>query len=450
MDKPTLKKRISMGLLGVLCLGAVLLTASPAQANDPITVNATIDGTDKMPGNGVCETDTGNGICTLRAAINESNALPGTDTIILPPATYTLSLPFNYKFDTTGVDGDLDISDHTVLQGAGADSTIVNGNGGVINDGVFHVQNDFTVTFNDLAIENGDTAGNGGGILAAGPLVLNRVVIRQNRADMGGGIYMDGVSLTLQRSTIQGNTAAVGGGGIYLFGAGSSLLASHSLIAGNNAGTLGGGGLVNRSGTATLVNSTLSGNRANNSGGGLYNRLDGQANLYNVTIAANVADNDNDNSGSGGGIYAEPGSPVVIRNTLIGNNSNWEGGFNFTPDDCNGLVTLGGRNLIEAITGCTLGISDPNSGVQTGEDPQIGTLANNGGPTLTHALLATSPAIDTGEIDGCKTHNGQALTTDQRGYARPVDGGSGSSRCDIGAVEFGSTLPGVYLPVVIK
>lgn len=83
---------------------------------------------------------------------------------------------------------------------------------------------------------------------------------------------------------------------------------------------------------------------------------------------------------------------MVIRNTLIGNNFNREGGSNFTPDDCGGLITLGGRNLIEAITNCTLGASELGSGAQTGIDPQIGILGSNGGPTLAHALLATSVA----------------------------------------------------------
>lgn len=61
-------------------------------------------------------------------------------------------------------------------------------------------------------------------------------------------------------------------------------------------------------------------------------------------------------------------------------------------------------------------------------------LGDNGGPTLTHALLATSPAIDAGDPVGCADSQGNPLTVDQRGQPRPADGdGNGSAVCDIGA-----------------
>ena len=87
-------------------------------------------------------------------------------------------------------------------------------------------------------------------------------------------------------------------------------------------------------------------------------------------------------------------------------------------------------------------------GSYTLADPLLGPLQNNGGATLTHALLASSPAIDAGDntLGGCKDNLGATLTTDQRGAMRPVDGGI-ALRCDIGAYEVQRLL---YLPLVMR
>jgi hypothetical protein len=85
-----------------------------------------------------------------------------------------------------------------------------------------------------------------------------------------------------------------------------------------------------------------------------------------------------------------------------------------------------------------------------GADPLLGPLSDNGGPTLTQALLPGSPAIDTGLASGCRDAAG-ALMLDQRGYFRHADGdGNGSRRCDRGAFEYGAVLPTqwVYTPFV--
>src|SRR6185503_511846 len=87
-----------------------------------------------------------------------------------------------------------------------------------------------------------------------------------------------------------------------------------------------------------------------------------------------------------------------------------------------------GYNLIQNLTGCT--IVGTTTGNIIGQNPQIGPLRDNGGATLTHALLNGSPAIDSGNPAGCKDSQGHALTTDQRGYPRAA-----SRRCDIGAYE---------------
>jgi hypothetical protein len=98
------------------------------------------------------------------------------------------------------------------------------------------------------------------------------------------------------------------------------------------------------------------------------------------------------------------------------------------------VLTAEGYNLIENTTGCT--ITGDTTGDVTGASASLGPLQNNGGQTLTHALQAASPAIDAGNPAGCVDQNNAPLTTDQRGYIRPVDGDSNASAiCDMGAFE---------------
>lgn len=80
-------------------------------------------------------------------------------------------------------------------------------------------------------------------------------------------------------------------------------------------------------------------------------------------------------------------------------------------------------------------------------------LGDNGGLAQTQALNASSPAIDAGDPTGCGDGQSGGLPRDQRGYLRPVDGGSGQTRCDLGAFEFGATAPAppewrLYLPLI--
>lgn len=431
---------VSAGMIGLL------LPATPARAFTIYTVTRTDD-----PAPDSClPTD-----CSLREAVRAANASPGMDLIILTALTYTLSLTPT-KPDMDATNGDLDITDDLTIQGAGAASTIIDGNQ---LDAILIIRNDdVAVTLNAVTIRNG-SSGFGGAIYSNGNLTLNEVIIRNNTspAGPGGAIYVNyGSTLALNNSTITENSAAgtnvTGdtGGGIYNLG---TVRLNNSTISGNRSQG-GGGGLANSGGVIYAINSTISGNRTDFNGGGIINWNAGRVELFNVTIANNVADNNDDNSGQGGGILTEPGSPVVIRNSLIGNNFNWEGMFSYNPDDCTGTLVSGGGNLIETMTNCTLTASAPGDDI-TGQDPKLGLLADNGGSTRTHALQPDSPAIDAGVPSGCRGVGGSLLTTDQRGYPRPVDGGSGQSRCDIGAFEFGSTVAApvssqVFLPIVLK
>jgi hypothetical protein len=130
-----------------------------------------------------------------------------------------------------------------------------------------------------------------------------------------------------------------------------------------------------------------------------------------------------------------------FKNSLIANNIRHKQGVLFTfQDDCNGVVNSLGNNLFQSTDNCMINVV-PND--LKNVDPLLGPLGNNGGPTQTQALLKGSPAIDAGNPNGCIDFAVIAVTTDQRGFPRPVNG-----RCDIGAYEYYPEA--VHLPLVSR
>ncbi len=352
-----------------------------------LEVNTTVDGDD-----GVCAPlGTGNG-CTLREAINAANADAGAETITFNASVFAIPGPYVISLLTVLPD----ISSDMTIQGPGANVLTVERNSGAgTNFGIFRVASG-TVTISGLTMVKGvlGASGQGGGVFNLGTLTLSNDAISVNQitgAGSGGGVY-NGGGLTINSSTINGNTAL-------------------------NTGS--GGGIYNV-GTMTINNSTISGNLSASQGGGIFN----STNLLTInggTITGNV-------SNSGGGIY-NVGGPVLLRNTIVGG-----GNSAATGPDIFGTVTSDGFNLIQSTSSATIN-QNPGAGPNiTGQDPLLFALADNGGPTRTHAPQCTSPAIDKGKAFG--------LTTDQRGGVRPFDladaiypnaaGGDGS---DIGAYE---------------
>jgi CSLREA domain-containing protein len=431
------------------------------------TVTKTNDSAD-----GHCDSD-----CSLRESIIAANISPGPDSIILPEGTYVLSIA-GIEEDQSFA-GDLDITDDLNIMGSGATTTIVDG-GGI--DRVFQVdpsKSGITVGISGLTIQNGSAPNDatdinnnsGGGIHNKGSLTLTEVIVRNNNANFfsngggvgnsgflelinsivcnnagysgggigntgtmklsnssvgnnvsigavgsGGGIFNEGEA-TLMNSTVNGNSATVGGGISNLNPGNLDIFTS--TISGNTASFTLGGGIYNQS-LLQITNSTISGNVAEVSGGGIYNK-DLLA-MANVTIAGNEA-----KTGQGGGVYND--SAAQIENSILADNSasgigsNCRTGNNFTDF---------GYNMEDADTCALTGAGDIKN-----KAPLLGPLQDNGGPTFTHALLAGSPAIDAGNPDHCTGVNVVTLlTTDQRGYVRPVDGdGDGLAVCDIGAYE---------------
>jgi hypothetical protein len=208
-------------------------------------------------------------------------------------------------------------------------------------------------------------------------------------------------------------------------------------VTGGHAETFGGG--IYNAGTLSLVNSTISSNTAGGAGGGIYNS--GTLSLLNSTISSNTA-------AGGGGVWNE-GSLSVQNSTISSNAAEWSGGIlnwagklalantiiaNNTGGNCfwnGGSVTDGGHNLIEGSGANTCGLTaTPANGNIIGQPAHLGPLQDNGGPTLTHALLDGSPAIDAGDPAVC-ADPATVNNRDQRGVSRPQ-----GAQCDIGAFEY--------------
>jgi large repetitive protein len=371
-------------------------------------VNSTTDAVDAAPGNGVCRTTAG--ACTLRAAIQESNALPGANRIDLPAGTYALTiLPSPGKDDASG---SIAITGPLQLLGAGAGTTIVDGI--ALRDAgrtqvIFKLAaNAGNVTLSNLTLLNGGHANFvcGGGNLrieAGVTAVLRKVHVRRGWSYCSaGGIRNDG-TLTLDKSIVTGSASASSGGGIVNTGI---LRIQRSTISDNWAED-DTGGILN-SGQLTMINSTVSGNNSAFGAAGLTNT--GTAILKNVTVARNGFD--------GGGTALVSVGTTTISNTLIGGN--------FGPD-CQGSLDSRGYNLITGIAGCT--VTGTETGNVIGLLPNITSLQNNGGPTPTHALHSGSPARNAGNPTVPGSSAFACPTGDQR--LRP----RGATRCDIGSVE---------------
>lgn len=338
----------------------------------------------------LADDNTVNGNCTLREAVRAANADAaidactagsGADTIALGPGVYGLSV--GPAGEQAAASGDLDITDPDGLSIAGDPVGSTVDAGGV--DRVFEVISPATASFDRLTIKGGAIGGAGGGIETIGI----------------------GAQSTLTRSTITGNSSATGGG-LDVVG-GATLTIIDSTVAGNTApGVNGEGGGINAETGAVLnvTNSTVSGNSATADGGGIHviGLTMPTVNVLSSTITANSAAN-------GGGTFPEAGNTVNLKGSILAGNTGTASG-----PDCGDALNSQGNNLIGNTVGCI--VTSQGTDI-IGRAPGLAPLADNGGPTQTHALAANSPAIDKGPPD--------APATDQRGVPRQPD---------IGAYEF--------------
>lgn len=439
----------------------------------PVRANSIVVNTDQ-------EIDANNSLCSLYEAVIAAN----TDSAYngCPAGSGADIITFADDYTITLLVTQLEILSPITITGRGITNTVIQASdcnpittpGGCspAYNRVFYIGNN-DVTLSDLTIQYGncanltclDVANSGGGIYSYGNLTLNNVLLNANRAQYGGGLYVSGSGSTaLNNVTILGNSADSGdgygggaylsasanftdvtvnantakyGGGIYFYktypynllrtgfvnnsataaGGGiynnlSNPAISASFFSGNSANFyLGGGGIYNSESNPTLANVTFSGNKAENSyGGGMLNNNSDPV-LTNVTFSANLA-------GGGGGLLNTNGSAPTLKNTIIANSMGGGDCVNYSTS----LNAASKNNLMEDGSNAC-GLAHGVNGNVVGLDPNLGSLANNGGPTPTHALLANSRAIDAGDSASC-------LAADQRDVARPQ-----GSRCDIGSFE---------------
>lgn len=425
------------------------------------------------------------GADSLRAAIQAANGAAGPDTITFDSSvTGTITLTtgrLNVYDDTTitgpgastltvsgnGTAGVFQCSSSSASLGALSISGLsITGGYSAYGGGVLGYDCPLSL---DSTVISGNSAGQfGGGVAALGlqsSLEISNSTISGNIAFGGGGVATayHGGSVAITNSTISGNIGGVAAGGILgLFTYGATV--ERSTVSGNSTGSGGGIGTYFLYGPLTVENSTISGNTAVGGKGGGYGGgiaaayfYSGGSSIRHSTIAANYA------SEYGGGLslyeggqnerFPRPslsqfpnlkqawqaragakraagsvkgnGATVVIDHTILGDNTAGAGG---SSDDIDiNVPTSVTFSLIEsAIT--RGGIIDDGGNI-FGQDPALGTLADNGGPTLTHLPASDSPAVDSGDVNIV-----DPPATDQRGFARIF-----GSQIDMGAVEFGAT-----------
>lgn len=433
-------------------------------------VNSTGNGHDQAPGDGVCNSALG--ICTLRAAIEESNAQILPVLIRVPDGIYDLER-----------DGEFSVTNSLTLIGTSQSKTIIQANASAPSR-VFNVTAN-NMIFESLTIRNGKSSLSGAGIFynnVNGTLALLSVGVLNNASSStegAGGVYANAVSVDIQNSLIKGNaikstTGATddGAGGVYLQRIGTSILATiiNSTFDGNTGNIFSGGATV--WGHLTLKNNIFSNNSSVYKNGGALNVL-GSGIVDSCTFTGNSTA-----FFDGGAIFrgATIGGPFTISNSTFYNNAaggTGRGGAigNFgPPGPSNGMSieystfssnSAGSGGAIFAYTGTqinvTASIFSANSGQNCGAQPQglisslgfnidsdnscgftgpgdlvnidplliPGPPVNNGGSTPTIALQNTSPALN-----AIPTSGFYCPLVDQRGSPRPSGGA-----CDIGAYE---------------
>jgi hypothetical protein len=395
---------------------AVLAANATAGVADTIVFDPTVFGTTPQ----TIQLSTGQMTITDSVSINGPGA--GLLTVSANPNALSVS---NRVFSITGVN---------TLNVSISGMTLTGGNVSGANDGGAILDGSDNVILDGVVITGNQTTRYGGGVSMAGSgfLTVRNSVISNNIANGaglggGGGIHFGGLgpSLVVQNSTISGNTANRGGG-VYFYLDGS-LQVSDSTISGNvalSSSTSYSGGGISFFGSAfqfQIVNSTIDSNNATGAGGGIaLASFSGTADIIDSSVTGNTC-----TAGRGGGISKDTSSGTLsLANTVVALNNNVTG-----PD-----VAVGGGQITanNSLLGSAdnLIITGSNNKVGTNAmrlDPKLGPLQNNGGTTLTRVPQTGSPLVDAGNNNLVP-----GLSTDQRegGFARifgPV--------VDIGATE---------------
>lgn len=384
--------------------------------------------------------------CDYQLIVDAVDAAGVGDTVFVGEGVYEENIVIRRSIRVRGLDRTKTIVDAGgatglwVVAGAGAvvsDMTIRAGGGraggGVLNAGAL------TLRRVDVT-GSGDASGEtfGGGIYnIGGSLTLSQSSVTDSVAEWGGAIFNVG-SVVVDGSRLERNRARQGGGAV--FNHEGVVLINNSIIAENRIVGVGSGGAIWNSDTAAVSNSAVYRNQASEFGGGIF-QIGGGSYVTNSTFSANSGEY------GGGGVYAVIGETIITSSTFIANAgltgaalSN-NGGSLFLKNTI--LADSPGSNCFGEIESLGYNIDSGNScdfeedGDLINTSPAVMPLGDNGGFTPTHALSDGSPAIDAGDLAGCIDYNFYELLTDQRGFARSVDGdGDLIDACDIGAFEY--------------
>jgi hypothetical protein len=378
------------GLVAAAALVAVVVVPAGRGAADTsitfLNVNSFEDLADFDLDDGVCDADPAEGepVVTLRAAIQNANRAGQKVTVNLPAGTYALTLRGGGEDD--GAAGDLDITGDVRVLGDGAATTVIDAKDA--KDRAFDVRPGAEAEIADLTVINGKTPRreSGGGIRNDGSMMVNACVVAHCKASNdAGGIDSNGPQGTLQYVVIRDCKAGDDGGGVDSDETNLSVLAC-SFVRNKAKGE--GGGIENSGGALSLQACTFSGNRARE-GGAVVVEDGGFVTLDSCTLALN--------KGRRGGGLSNQGSSATISNNVFWNNRR---------GNCAGDAFSQGGNVSSDGT-CPPGAID-----LANTDALLAPLADNGGDTLTHALLPGSPAATFG------INCGQGI--DGRGVERPA------------------------------
>ena len=432
---------------------------------DSGTVSATLSGLTVQNANrGLTDGGTGGGVYAIGVDLDISDSTFSDNTaLFFGGAIYSQ-------------DGQVAVTNSTLT----SNKAYYQGGGIYADSGDVTVSNS-TFTSNAANYEGGsqgEEKDHGGGIFAgSGDVTVTNSTFEDNTADEnGGGIFTSSGHVTVTTSTFTGNTAAALGGAIRSY---EGATVTNSTFTGNTA-TDGGGGAIYSAGPSTdvtVTDSTFTNNTATNGfGGAIYAVLQQSLIVRNSVFTGNAASSSS--FAAGGAIYASMPDMTVTNSTFTGNTADSAGAaisadnnvsLNFvtvsgnttsdpqpsssgavhsgwTPNgDGNATVTnsilfgndggdlkaTGTLTASYSLFSSTSSVSPTVSGdtLIFGEDPLLGSLANNGGSTQTMLPAADSPVIGTANPVG-------APATDQRGFSRTVDG-----LADMGAVQRAGEAP---------
>jgi len=435
-------------LAGLLCAG---LSISHSVQAATYTVTTTSDSN-----NGDCTAS----LCSLRDAVIKANYNNSDDTIVLGTGTYTLSVGNGSRYATEDVSatGDLDINDssganHSVtIVGNGSSNTIINSG---INDRVLDIFTDATIdslTISGGTLQSNTASSKGGGVHIGGSstVTMTRCIVTNNSANSvsgntyGGGVSVDGYAIAkISNCTISNNTLNASktsyGAGVDVSDYSSltlnkSTVSGNSIVNGNSSVDNYGGGIRGGSSSTIIVkNTTISGNDTGKGYGGgiaIYGYAYQNTYLSFVTISNNTATR-------AGGLYTEADNSN-IKNSIVSENTATDSGNNCYPGNGATYFSSGDYNVEYLTTpddGCSFGGNH-----DTQENPNLSALSSNSWPNYTHAINNSSSAKDLIPSASCTDHNGDTITTDERGLIRPA-----GNKCDAGAYELDLTAPTISI-----